>query len=83
MTLENLYVRLLGVDMKRLEKLGRIRLRELLAKCTDGQVKMFNKLYTSIDVIPLDKMECALDQVERTIVKNNEKRLKLEEEGHE
>ncbi len=70
---EKLYERLLNVSPDRLEKLGREKLRDLLTQCTEGQVQMFNKLYKSVDVIPLDKMNCALNQVERTIAKYNKK----------
>jgi len=73
MTIENLYGRLLDVSLDRLEELGRNELRELLGQCSEGQMQMFNRLYKSVDVIPLDKMNCALDQVERTIFLNNKK----------
>jgi len=68
----NLYGRLLDVSPNKLKKLGRDKLRELLGQCTEEQVNMFNKIYTSVDVIPLEKMDRAIDQVERTIVKNEE-----------
>ena len=65
------------------EELGRDKLRELLAQCTKGQVNVFNRMYRSVDVIPLKKINCAIQQCERTIAMNNmtyEERLKAEEE---
>lgn len=49
---------------------GREKLRGLLAKCTEGQVGMFNRMYKSVNVIPLERINLAIQQCERTIVKN-------------
>lgn len=49
-----------------------MKLKELLAKCTSEQVDLFNRMYQSVDVIPLDKMNWAIQQAERTIEKNEE-----------
>jgi hypothetical protein len=53
-----------------LEEMGREKLRELLAQCTESQVAMFNSMYESVDVIPQDKINWAIQQCERTIAKN-------------
>lgn len=50
----------------------RCELRRLLMKCTDEQVAFFNRMYKSVEVIPVEKMEWAIKQCERTIAKNEE-----------
>ncbi len=54
-----------------LEGLGREKLRELLAQCTEGQVSVFNRKYKSVNVIPLKDMNWAIQLCERAIAKNN------------
>jgi len=53
--------------------MGREKLRELLAQCTEGQLDLFNRMYRSVDAIPLEKINWAIQQCERTIA-NNKKR---------
>ena len=56
----------------RLEEIGREKLRELLAQCTEEQVALFNRMYRSVDAIPLGKINWAIRQCERTIEKNKD-----------
>jgi hypothetical protein len=49
----------------------RRRICDGLAKCTDGQLNMFNQMYPNG---PTDQqLDRAIDQIERTIVKNEAK----------
>jgi len=50
-------------------------LREGLSKCTEPQIKLFNRMYVSVDKIPYHKMERANDQIKRTIELNVKKGL--------
>lgn len=55
------------------EEVGREKLRELLPQCTKKQQEFFIRMYVSVDVIPFEKIDWAIQQVERTIKKNQEK----------
>jgi len=46
-------------------------LRNLLSQCTESQINLFNRMYGSIDTIPDEKINWAIQQCERTIEKNN------------
>lgn len=59
-----------GCLVLRIEVTSREKLRELLTQCTESQVTMFNRMYESVDAIPLDKINWAIQQCERTIAKN-------------
>lgn len=48
-------------------------LRDLLAQCNPNQVDIFNRMYGSIDTIPHEKMDWAIQQCERTIRNNKAK----------
>jgi hypothetical protein len=57
-----------------LEKLKRQRrsaLRDLLYQCTEDQIALFNRMYISVEMIPDEKIDWAIQQCERTIAKNN------------
>jgi len=55
--------------MNTLENLGRDKLKELLAQLPDTWIGMFNRMYGSVDEIPLDKMDWAIQQCERSLAK--------------
>jgi len=56
-------------------------LKELLAQCTEGQQKMFKRMYSHnnlelsindvVDQINEDKINCAISQCMNTVTKNN------------
>lgn len=46
-------------------------LREELSKCLPHQVDLFNRMYTSIDAIPFDRMARAYDQVMSALAMND------------
>lgn len=48
-------------------------IRDFLGKCTEAQVNLFNIMYGSVDKLPTDKMDWALQQCERTVAKNEAK----------
>jgi hypothetical protein len=54
---------------------GREKLRECLEQLTTEQIRLFNLMYGSIDIIPADKMPWAYAQVKRTLEKNANKPL--------
>ncbi len=45
-------------------------LRDLLSQCTPGQVEKFHRIYGSVDDVPLNKLQWAINSCERTIAKN-------------
>ena len=53
-----------------LETIGREKLRELLAQCTEGQAAKFNRIYRSVDTIPIEDLGWAIQLCERTIANN-------------
>ena len=55
--------------MKTLEKIGREKLKELLAQLPSESIELFNRMYGSVEEIPLDKMDWAIQQCERTLAK--------------
>ena len=68
---------------KILETYARKWLKENLSHCTYDQKQRFNQMYSSenilldintvIDNMPVDKLDCAIEQVQRTIDKNEVK----------
>ena len=52
-----------------LEKLGREKLKELLSQLPESWVGVFNRMYGSVEQIPLDKMDWAIQQCERSLQK--------------
>lgn len=50
----------------------RKKLRRLYNMCTPPQQHLFNRMYISVDDIPLKKIDWAIQQCERTIAKNTE-----------
>lgn len=58
---------------KEYDKKRRDTLAELLAQCTEEQQTFFHRLYPGgVKKMPGSKIDNAIDQVERTIVKNNQ-----------
>jgi hypothetical protein len=60
-----------GLD--RIDKFKRNLLKELLSKCTEPQINLFNRMYKSIEEIPDENIPWAIQQIERTIIKNEAK----------
>ncbi len=52
----------------------RTKLTNLYYQLTDGQKGLFNRIYGSIETITEDKVEWAIQQCERTVKNNVEKR---------
>jgi len=46
---------------------------DLYNQCTDAQQDIFNRMYGSTDNVSDAKMDWAIQQCERTVIKNNEK----------
>jgi hypothetical protein len=59
--------------LEKVQKFKHDELRSLLDQCTEPQKKLFNRMYESIDEIPPEKMDWAIQQCERTIEMNKEK----------
>ena len=57
--------------IKDLELFKRDLLRRLLEGCTVPQVNLFNRMYESLDKVPTDRLDWAIQQVERTIEAND------------
>ena len=55
-------------------EMGRQKLRELLAQCTDEQIKVFNLMYKSVDEIPAQLMTSMPDLIEIKSWLTNRKR---------
>ena len=55
--------------MTTLEELGRNKLKELLNQLPSDWVNKFNRMYGSVDDVPLEKMDWAIQQCERSLVK--------------
>ena len=55
------------------KELGRELLREYHDQLKPEQIEMFNRMYTSIDVIPWENMSHAYHQVRATLDSNNKK----------
>jgi len=53
----------------------RNELKRLLSQCNEKQVQLFNRMYKSVEVIPKEKMEWAIEQCERTLIENAKKKL--------
>lgn len=49
-------------------------IKDFLAQCTKEQVNLFNRLYGSVDTIPENKMDWAIEQCERTVENNKTKK---------
>jgi len=50
-------------------------LTNLYNQCTPDQQKLFNRMYTSLEKIPDDRINWAIQQCERTIATNNKLKL--------
>ena len=63
-----------------LEKYARRVIKEGLKRCTDRQQMLFKRMYARgnldkpidavVDDMPIEKLDCAMDQVSRTLAKN-------------
>jgi hypothetical protein len=60
--------------LARVTEFKRQMMRDFLAQCTEAQVDLFNRMYGSVDKIPEDKMDWAIQQCERTVAKNQTRR---------
>ncbi|WP_020469661.1 hypothetical protein [Zavarzinella formosa] len=60
-------------SLQRITDFKRQMLRDFLAQCTEPQVSLFNQMYVSVEVIPESKMDWAIQQCERTVIKNQKK----------
>ena len=56
--------------LARVIEFKRQMMRDFLAQCTGAQVDLFNRMYGSVDKIPENKMDWAIQQCERTVEKN-------------
>lgn len=71
---------------KTIDKMIRDKMKELLPLCTDGQRHMFNRMYNpknldssmdeTVDGMKPDKLNHAMDQIERAIESNQNFTLK-------
>ncbi|MCK5020964.1 MAG: hypothetical protein KAS32_28375 [Candidatus Peribacteraceae bacterium] len=57
-----------------LEEIGRSKLKELLQECTNEEINLFNQMYVSVAEIPLEKMNWAIQQCERSIYQKGSRR---------
>ena len=68
--------------LKHINDYRKDQLRKLLSQCTSEQQAFFDRMYVSIDVIPDEKIDWAIKQCERTIVKTEQKiKEKIAEHG--
>lgn len=56
---------------KEMDDFARQQLQKLYDQCTPEQQAFFNRMYKSVQEIPLNKINWAAQQCERTIAKNN------------
>ena len=63
--------------MSTFEEMGREKLRELLSKVPSESKFLFDRMYGSVDTIPIDKIDWAIQQCERTIEKQRKRRRLL------
>lgn len=57
--------------LTKIEEYRKQILVELYNKCTKEQQELFNRMYVSVDDIPESKINWAIQQCERTILKNS------------
>lgn len=57
------------------EKGIKARITSLLTKCTVPQQTMFFRMYGSIKDMPMSKTQWAIQQIERTLAKNNKESI--------
>ena len=53
--------------LDRIAKFKHDELRKLLSQCLAGEIELFNRMYGSIDDIPEEKINWAIEQCERAI----------------
>jgi hypothetical protein len=61
--------------LKKIEDFRKRALIDLYDQCIPEQQNMFNRMYGSIDTIPNEKIDWAIQQCERTIAKNKTRSL--------
>ena len=59
--------------LEEIELFRKEKLKSLYEQCTKPQQDLFNRMYGSLEKIPLDKVDWAIQQCERTISKNQKK----------
>lgn len=59
--------------LNKIDDFERNELRKLLGQCNIEQIKLFNRMYASIDEIPKDDIPRAIHQCEQTIQMNKDK----------
>jgi hypothetical protein len=72
---------------KNIEEFCRNFLKKNIVKCSEGQVLMFKRMYSNnnldldinivIDKMPIDKLDWAMQQIERTITNLNKSEIKI------
>ena len=61
---------------KRVDKFQRDELKRLLSRCTEKQIKFFNRIYGNVNKLPQEKIPRTFQQIEATL-KINRKDRKL------
>ncbi len=61
--------------LNRIKEYRKQALIDLYNQCTEEQQNLFNRMYVSVDKISEDKIDWAIQQCERTILKNESKRI--------
>lgn len=59
-------------NLKKVEEYKRQILQELYDQQTDAAKDLFNRMYVSVDEIPEEKIDWAIQQCERTLEKRND-----------
>ena len=60
--------------LRKIENFRRQTLANLYNECTPEQQNVFNRMYVSITAIPDRKIDWAIEQCERTIAENKNKK---------
>jgi hypothetical protein len=60
--------------LKRIDDFRRQTLIDLYNRCTQEQQNLFNRMYVSVETIPDEKIDWAIQQCERTIAENEAKK---------
>jgi hypothetical protein len=62
-----------GDTLKQIQVFRKQKLKELYDQCTTDQQHLFKMMYKSLDEIPEPKIDWAIQQCEKTIIKNRKK----------
>jgi len=60
-------------SLAQIEDYRRQILKDLYVQCNEAQQSLFNRMYGSVEIIPDEKIDWAIQQCERTIAKNQAK----------